>query len=128
MRTLIFLMDIRSDIWIKNVFITIKRQLKYSRKSILSATAKKKKQNPNYNEFRHKPTQNPQNIGYFNKFLEKNDLEEHTFILLHFGEVRSSKSVSLSVNQGISCSLRRFQWRIHSLSIQLMWLLTFLGL
>ena len=127
MRTLIFLMDIRSDIWIKNVFITIKRQLKYSRKSILSATAKKKK-NPNYNEFRHKPTQNPQNIGYFNKFLEKNDLEEHTFILLHFGEVRSSKSVSLSVNQGISCSLRRFQWRIHSLSIQLMWLLAFLGL
>ena len=65
----------------------------------------KKKKTQNYNEFRHKPAENPQNIGYFNKFLEKNDLEEHTFILLHFGEVRSSKSVSLSVNQGISCSL-----------------------
>ena len=128
MRTLIFLMDIRSDIWIKNVFITIERQLNIVGNLYYLQLQKKKKQNTNYNEFRHKPTQNPQNIGYFNKFLEKNDLEEHTFILLHFGEVRSSKSVSLSVNQGISCSLRRFQWRIHSLSIQLMWLLAFLGL
>lgn len=51
---------------------------------------KTKKQN--YNEFRHEPAQNPHNIGYFNKFLKNDDLEERTFILTFWRGQKSKVS------------------------------------
>lgn len=95
-------MDIRSRYMNQECFYHYRKVIKNIVRNLYYLQLQKKKKNQNYNELRHEPAQNPHNIGYFNKFLENDDLEEHTFILLHFGEVRSPKSVSLSVNQGIS--------------------------
>lgn len=76
MRTILFLMGIRSRYMNQECFYHYKKVIKNIVADLYYLQLQKKK---NYNEFRHEPAQNPHNIGYFNKFLKNDDLEEHIF-------------------------------------------------
>lgn len=70
-------MGIRSRYMNQECFYHYKKVIKNIVADLYYLQLQKKKKN--YNEFRHEPAQNPHNIGYFNKFLKNDDLEEHTF-------------------------------------------------